>query len=247
MAKQSTPATRKRPAATKGKPAAMPEDFWEEVVAGERCGAKLKKGKEGFCRRRPYLAKAHQDGPGPWRCKLHGGVSANAGPPKKNQNARSHGIYSRALSDDEKALWDEMAVRDVDGEILMTKIRLKRAFEAEYAQERALAKDSETDHGMHTTERKVVTSPSEDGGVVTERTIIRKRYDFAHIIDRLVNQLTRLIQQKVNMEGDGAPDVDDIAVKVRAAIGDVRGNPEKMRGFVHMPLDALGVRNAANN
>lgn len=246
MAKKK--AKRKRPATTKGKPDGMDDAFWAEVVAGERCGAR-KKNAPGFCRNRPYWTKAQQDGPGPWRCKLHGGASSNvtAGAPKGNQNAVSHGIYSKAMTDDEQELYDALNPRDVDAPIRMTMIRLKRAFELEFAQDQAIQGDPETDHGMIAMERKVATTEGADAGDYTERTVVRKRRDYAAIIDRLVGQLARLIAQKVALEGEGAPDIAEVAKKVREAIGNVRGNGDAIGSFVSMPLDALGVRNPGLN
>jgi hypothetical protein len=245
MAKKK--AKRKRPATTKGKPEAMDDAFWAEVVAGERCGAK-KKNAPGFCRNRPYLVKKDQDGPGPWRCKLHGGVlHDNPGAPKKNQNAVSHGIYSKAMTDDEQELYNDLNPRDVDAPIRMTMIRLKRAFELEFAQDQAIQGDPEADHGMIAMERKVTTTEGADAGDYTERSVTRKRRDYAAIIDRLVGQLTRLVAQKVALEGDGAPDIAKVAQAVRDAIGQARGDAERIQSFATLPLTALGVRNSDLN
>lgn len=246
MAKKK--AKRKRPATTKGKPEGMDDAFWAEVVAGERCGAR-KKNAAGFCRNRPYWTKAQQDGPGPWRCKLHGGASSNvtAGAPKGNQNAKTHGIYSKAMTDEEQELYDALNPRDVDAPIRMTMIRLKRAFELEFAQDQAIDQDPETDHGMIAMERKVTTTEGSDAGDYTERTVVRKRRDYAAIIDRLVGQLTKLVAQKVALEGDGAPDIAYVSRAIREAVGAAREDSEKARSFHTLPLTALGVRNAEQN
>ncbi len=240
------PAARKRP--KQSKPKAMPAAVWADVIAGSRCGAKTKAG--GWCKRQPYLAKLHQDGrPGPWRCRYHGGVQGGQGAPRANQNAVSHGIYSQALTPDEQILFASLEARSLDDEILMTKIRLRRAFRAEHLQDLALAADPDTEHGLHLIERRVSTAPSEEGGgMVTTRSALRKRSDFSHIIDRLVMQLTRLVAQKLALEGDASPDIEKTAAKIREAVGLARsGTRQDQTGFVHLPLHALGVRNAENN
>ncbi len=147
-------------------------------------------------------------------------------------------------------MFASLEARSLDDEILMTKIRLRRAFMAEHLQDLALAVDSDTDHGLHLIERRVSTAPAEEGGggMVTTRSVLRKRRDFSHIIDRLVMQLTRLVAQKLALEGDASPDIEKTAAKIREAVGLARGGTQQdQTGFVHLPLHSLGVRNAENN
>lgn len=63
------------------------------------CGAKTRSGQ-------PCRNRAMANG----RCRMHGGKSTGA--PKANQNARTHGIYSDALAEDEKGLWEQVSKRE---------------------------------------------------------------------------------------------------------------------------------------
>ena len=163
-----------------------------------------------------------------------------------NQHATTHGIYARAMTEEERETFEAFDVRNVDLPIRMVMLSMQRAFIKQHEQEVALDGDPETDHALYLTERKVVTGQDETGGELTQRTTVRRRYDYHAIIDRLVGQLCKLLSQKVNLEGDGEVDPNDIAKKVRAAIGDVKKNG-KIASFVHLPLSALGVANADQN
>jgi hypothetical protein len=63
---------------------------------------------------------------GKTRCRLHGGKT-----PKGTKGNRTHGLYSEALSDEERALWDEMQLGTVDDEIRLCRIQLRRAMNLE--------------------------------------------------------------------------------------------------------------------
>jgi hypothetical protein len=80
------------------------------------CGAKTRSGSP--CRRAPLKGKT--------RCKLHGGAS-----PSTNQNARKHGIYSAVLLPEEEELYESIAVGDLDQEIKMARLQLRRAMLAQ--------------------------------------------------------------------------------------------------------------------
>jgi hypothetical protein len=80
------------------------------------CGAKTRSGSP--CRRAPLKGKT--------RCKLHGGAT-----PSTNQNARKHGIYSAVLLPEEEELFDEIAVGDLDQEIKVARLQLRRAMLAQ--------------------------------------------------------------------------------------------------------------------
>lgn len=79
----------------------------------KRCGAKTRSGK-------PCRKWALANG----RCRLHGGKST--GPPKGSRNALTHGIYAQALRDDEPEIWHEVHIEDVDDEIRLVKIQIRR-------------------------------------------------------------------------------------------------------------------------
>ena len=54
------------------------------MLASPRCGAKTRSG--GSCRSPAVYGKK--------RCRMHGGAPG-AGPPRGNQNARHHGLFTR--------------------------------------------------------------------------------------------------------------------------------------------------------
>ena len=77
------------------------------------CGAKTRKGTP--CEKPPMLGKR--------RCKLHGGASTG---PKGKCALETHGIYSKRLSDEERALLDEMRLGSLDDEIRVARLTLCR-------------------------------------------------------------------------------------------------------------------------
>lgn len=83
----------------------------------DKCGAKTRAG--AVCKN-----KSMANG----RCRYHGGLSTGA--PKGNGNALKHGIYGSVLSDDEKKLWEEIEIGNVDNELRMVRIQYLRALEA---------------------------------------------------------------------------------------------------------------------
>ncbi len=80
------------------------------------CGAKTSSGEP--CKRAPSKGKT--------RCKLHGGVSTG---PKiiLNQNAKTHGIYSTCLTDEERQDAAIIEIGNLDVAIRLAHIQLKRA------------------------------------------------------------------------------------------------------------------------
>jgi hypothetical protein len=84
------------------------------------CGAS-KRGNGEPCKRHAV--------PGSSRCKLHGGKSTGAKEPARhpgNKHATKHGIYSKFLTDDEKADFDAAEIDQIDDELRLTKILLGR-------------------------------------------------------------------------------------------------------------------------
>ena len=73
------------------------------------CGAKKKKGKEGFCR---SFAGSGTNHPGFGRCKFCGGASTGPKTPegqgRVGQNSRKHGLYARYLTHEEQAVYEEL-------------------------------------------------------------------------------------------------------------------------------------------
>lgn len=142
---------------------------------------------------------------------MHGGknTQANGG----NQYARKHGIYSTVLSDEEKALWDEVELGRVDDELRLCKLRLMRAIRAE-------------NEANGQPELEVITEkPMMVGGVavtdeepIKERTL--KRRDYAGMIDRLMGRIESLERTRAELM-KGAPPDDEPVGKIEIEV--VRG------------------------
>jgi hypothetical protein len=81
------------------------------------CGAKNRQGEP--CKLRPMVGKQ--------RCRLHGGKT----PKGKHTGPLKHGLYSVALNDEERELWDDMKLGNVDDEIRLCRIQLRRAMNLE--------------------------------------------------------------------------------------------------------------------
>jgi hypothetical protein len=64
-----------------------------QIKEDNRCLARTRKGKSGFCQARKVSGKK--------RCRMHGGTSDGA--PKGNKNAFKHGRYSREVIEKRKS------------------------------------------------------------------------------------------------------------------------------------------------
>ena len=63
------------------------------MLASPRCGAKTRGG--GSCRSPAVYGKK--------RCRMHGGA-AGSGAPKNNQNARTHGLFTKQAMEERKRI-----------------------------------------------------------------------------------------------------------------------------------------------
>jgi hypothetical protein len=84
------------------------------------CGALNRQGEP--CKVAPMLGKNRCPMLGKNRCRLHGGKT-----PKGTKGNRTHGLYSAGLSDEERELWDDIQLGNVDDEIRLCRIQLRRA------------------------------------------------------------------------------------------------------------------------
>lgn len=203
---------------TKKIPDDMPADQREACLAGRMCGARLKQASVNghrYCRQGPSPG---QVGEFPHRCRRHGGC---ASPKPGNTNALKHGIYSEALMDGEREIYDAITVGDLTHEIKITKIRLRRALRAERDQHLLLANSDTAE------QQKALTLESTDadtervgGGLprVTKTRVVRRATDFGEVINRLVNQLVKLESQRVLMGGGEALGAEEKARLAREAL-----------------------------
>ena len=184
-------------------PEGMPTEIVKGVRAGKMCGSKKNRG--GFCKSPP--AARNKGKPIPRRCKLHGGH--NPGAPKGNKNNLKHGVYSRALlDDDERALYETLVVNSMDDEIRMMKIRLHRALREERKQQLATNGELAKMHRPRTSESTTVEELSEEGEEVLKITTKRTRElkNAELMVHNVVHQLVKLQNQKTMMEGSGTMD-----------------------------------------
>jgi hypothetical protein len=139
------------------------------------CGAKAKQtGKP--CQRPPLKGKT--------RCKLHGGAT-----PKGTKGNRVHGIYAAALSPEEQDLWAEIQIGNVDDEIRLCKIRVRRA---EIAQN-AVQIDPTSITNTAGFELSEIRQNETDTQTVT------KRPDYSAIIDRLLGRIGQLEKTRAEL------------------------------------------------
>lgn len=128
----------------------------------ETCGAKNRSGEP--CKRAPV--------PGKTRCKLHGGAT-----PSGHQNARTHGIYSNLLTDEEKADADTVEIGNIDILIKLAHIQLKRAWAAKNAS---------------------MSRPELDEVIISEQgqTHKQKVVDYDAKIDKIMARIAHLEEQR---------------------------------------------------
>lgn len=141
------------------------------------CGAKTRSGQ-------PCQNRAMANG----RCRMHGGKSTGA--PKGNQNARTHGIYADVLAEDEKGLWEQVEVGNLDNAIKIAHLQLRRAL---IAQNKAEGGDG-LDLDLESISTVIPESGSEDDGQPAETprqtsTVQRRRRPYEDIINRLLGRI----------------------------------------------------------
>lgn len=143
------------------------------------CGAKTRSGHP--CKKAPIK--------GSNRCRNHGGRST--GPSKGSVNAAKPGsIYSKFLTEDERADYEGLTLGGVDHELRLTRIRLARALEAEHK----AAGQPELDE---------VTENDGGGEYVARETRKSKVRDYNTLIDRLTARIESLERTRKTLEDEG--------------------------------------------
>lgn len=187
------------------------------VLRGQACGARLSFGR-GYCCAKPAVhgMKRLRDDPPPHRCRFHGGLSTGV---VGNQNARKTlGLYANLLLPGEEAWLADLATDDLSFEISMMKVRLRRIAEAELNYD-----ENDDRHVMEVVEKselpalvlslrkkakvKKGTTPQKvkpPKMVVVERTVIRKRPDFANAMAVAARQLVKMMETQALLKGKGA-------------------------------------------
>jgi len=140
------------------------------------------------------------------RCRLHGGKST--GPKDKPAKpGKKHGIYDETLTAEERAIAAEMILGNVDEELKIARIRLRRAL---IAQEK-WAKAPLDEQGLPLIE--IVTEVNEKAGEVGAPTVqylstkkLQKLPDFHDIVSRLLTHINNLEKTRKELIGEGAAD-----------------------------------------
>lgn len=181
----------------------MPSEQATRCLAGTMCGARLKQPSANghrYCRRYPAPG---QTGGFPHRCGRHGGA---AGARRGNLNALRHGIYVCSVLPGEEEIYNAIPVGDLDSEIRITKLRLRRAFIAERQQhERLVSEDrAERVKVMEIESEDVQYEPPktpDDKPKVVESKVTRRVRDYGRQIHDLITQLVKLENQRSLMLG----------------------------------------------
>lgn len=172
-------------------------------MRGQRlCGAKTRKKTE--CK---GLAMANG------RCKLHGGKTPPT-PTGEANPAYTHGIYTKFFREDEKALLDAGAVRlgQVDDELKVMRIRLKRALEARELWEAERA--GEVDGANEETSMSLVEvvdgeAAGPEGSTIPIEKRTKRLPDFDRIIDTTTARIESLEKTRKELLKEGGPGDDE--------------------------------------
>lgn len=133
-----------------------------------KCGAKTRAG--GGCRK-PAMPNG--------RCRFHGGLSTGPKIPNSGRNALKHGMYAKHMTAEEISISRTMKLGSVDQELRLTRIRLRRALDAE-----------EAAHGKP--ELDEITSHDLIGREGSKKDTKSKMRDYVGIIDRLTARIESL-------------------------------------------------------
>jgi hypothetical protein len=157
----------------------------------DKCGAKTRAG--GRCRK-PKMPNG--------RCRFHGGMSTGPKVPNTRLNAFKLGLYSKQLLPEEVSIYRAIKLGNVDEELSLTRIRLRRALIAETA----AAGNPELS--------EVITRDlvGVEGSARDEKSIVR---DYSALIDKLTARIESLEKTRADLlkaaEG-GDPDDDQVPI-----------------------------------
>lgn len=153
------------------------------------CGAKTRSGQ-------PCKNRAMANG----RCRMHGGKATitHAG----NQNARTHGIYSDAITEDERSLWEQVEIGNLDNAIKIAHLQLRRALIAQNKAEGGDGLDSDLDSVTTVVPASDDGNDDKDGQAEQHRqttTVQRRRRPYEDIINRLLGRIGDLEAKRADI------------------------------------------------
>ncbi|MDD2658196.1 MAG: HGGxSTG domain-containing protein [Methylococcales bacterium] len=171
----------------------------------KRCGAKRARGGE------PCKRWALENG----RCRFHGGLSTGPKNQRGNKNAARPGaIYSKYLSDEERAIIGSIEIGSLDDEIKLCRTRLCRALAAE-------------------TQEPELSEITEREGVEAERK--SKTKDYHHIINTLLARIESLEARRLALISQ---DLDNqIKTKQLEALAQDNGETPERKRIVFETID----------
>lgn len=148
----------------------------------DKCGAKTRSGQ--VCR-----SRAMPNG----RCRMHGGTS-----PKTNAGHPTHGIYDQHLTPEELEISASIRLGNIDAELRMARIRVRRALAAEHnaAGQPELDSMLEREQGAEAVAARI------------ERTY--KVRDYSAIIDKLLARVESLERTRMNLRAELGIDAADM-------------------------------------
>lgn len=165
-----------------------------------KCGAKTRAGTP--CAR-PAMANG--------RCNLHGGKT-----PKGQRNALKHGIYAKALNEEEKGIWSEITLGDVDDELRMLRVQLRRC----WIKIREIEEGPHDESGLEISQISTATDQSGDDGEnpppIAHRTY--KQPDYRVIADRILSRIATLEKHRMEVHQVTGQSAGDLAEKIRSAL-----------------------------
>lgn len=133
-------------------------------VVNYYCGVRQMNGK--LCRA-PVLL--------PGKCDLH-----------KNMPGTTHGFYAQTLTEDERLEYDQISLGEVDNEIRLARIQLRRVLKKQKLDDSILQKIREVDE----------TSDTRGSTLVVTRELI----DYPTIVNKFLNQIGRLESLKAQIQ-----------------------------------------------
>ena len=164
------------------------------------------------------------------RCRLHGGKAPDPPPaPKGHKRSLVHGLYSSGLTQEEKTLYKSIKIDELDDELRMLKLKLRKAYKAQRMWEeqqqskvkRRLIRSIEMKERLEeiipdlmtirieksTESRPIFAGLDENKDPIisylttTKRKVIRRKTDFSAEIIKLSNTIARLaIRRKELLE-----------------------------------------------
>lgn len=238
------------------KPEGMSKEFGEKVLAGKYCGARRNRmpGTEDahFCHHPPSKMDREKRQQPPYRCRLHGGETKNRKEFKRGHKVNTtHGIYTDAVLPGEEEFYASLQAGNVDEEIRMCKLRLRRAMIMETRQRQLLEKgkagDQELKDSMYLKESSKKMFVETDGSGArdengklknvkkskAETVEVRTTVDYSRAIKDISNELYKFEQIRTMQLQAGSGESDhDRAKRVQAEIAKIKASIEVVEATI---------------